>query len=645
MSNIIKYILGALVLIFNSSVTFQTFANNAGRNQFREDTSLITRLSESLSEKAIFIVNSPIRDLKEFKIFAGQMARLKSFGRIDMYINYTAEKADFEMPEGGSPWHEYAAYDRGLSKFFPDEKIVPFIPEELVKKNRQLLLSKVKIIRDLGLSAGYRCNEPHFLPEAFFDVYPHLRGPRVDHPRRSSQKEFAPCLHQKETQEMYRNMTNELFKYIPEIQTIYISMNDAGSGFCWADWLYSGPNGPSDCKNLKMSDRVLNLVNVFNEGAIQTGHDVNFLMRGMFTNNEVEDILNHLPDHSYIQGVSEGNFPAIKNIGSMAGSAYPVKGIINPLGILKTLNKNSQNIPQWYSLSFGGAYDRGTELPETIEKVIDIIEGSLKNPAESGLVPTLESLQKLCIKWGGEKSADQLFNAFVMLDEALKYKQATMRGLSTLYWGVSTRHITRPLVFAPQRLTTEEESYFLPYIFNVSFDEARTDFMDIHGGNGVILPGGTVDHFIKKLQTVSETLENIPGAPEKEFLQNMAVSLRIYSSVVRSCGNFYQAQVIRNRNIDKLGESVHRPDKIPTWTGDQDLLDFNVIMRDELDNTQNLIDLLENGGMDLINHAKDPSSEDTFLLGPDLIKQLKQKRKIMLAHWLDIEDYLTSPYK
>jgi hypothetical protein len=368
-------------------------------------------------------------------------------------------------------------------------------------------------------------------------------------------------------------------------------------------------------------------------------------MRGMFTDNEVDDIINHLPEHCYVQGVGKGNFPAIKSIGSMAGSAYPVKGIINPLGILKTLNKNNQNIPQWYSLSFGGAYDRGTELPITVEKVIDIIEGSLKNPVESGLVPTLESLHKLCIEWGGEKSADQLFNAFVVLDEAQKYKQATMRGLSTLYWGVSTRHITRPLIFAPQRLTPEEESYFLPYIFNVSSDEARTDFMDIHGGNGVILSGGAVDHFIRKLLTVSETLENITGAPEQEFLQNMAVSLRIYSSVVRSCGNFYQAQVIRNRNNEKLNEPVHRPDKIPTWTGDQDLLDFNEIMRDELDNTQNLIDLLENGGMDLINHAKDPSSEDTFLLGPNLIKQLKQKRKIMLDHWLDIEDYLTSPYK
>ena len=68
-------------------------------------------------------------------------------------------------------------------------------------------------------------------------------------------------------------------------------------------------------------------------------------------------------------------------------------------------------------------------------------------------------------------------------------------------------------------------------------------------------------------------------------------------------------------------------------------------MRDELDNTQDLIDLLEDGGMAFICHADDPKYEDTFLLSPDLIEQLKKKRKIMLDHWTDIEDYMTMPFK
>jgi hypothetical protein len=437
-------------------------------------------------------------------------------------------------------------------------------------------------------------------------------------------------------------MVNTLFENVPEVNTVYFSINDAGSGICWAEWLYSGPNGPSDCKHLNMSDRILNLVNVFKNGAGQTGHDIDIYINGMFTDEERDEIVLHLPDNCFLYGK---NLPPVKNIGSMAGSDYPVQGIINPLGILRTLNRNSENMPQRYNLGFGGAYGHGTERLETVEKVIDIIEYNLGNPAEEGLIPTLQSLQKLCVKWAGEESADHLFNAFVALDEAFRYKRATMGRLSTLYWGVSTRQITRPLVIAPQRLTAGEEEYFLPHIFNVSVDEARMDYMDIHGGGHTAVPMGTVDKFLPGLRRVYTSMEKITNAPEQEFLDNMAMALRIYSSIVRSCGNFNDAQIIRNRNQEVLTGPVHRPDKIPTWTGDQDLLDFNQIMRDELDNTNELIALLEHGGMDLINHAEDQKLEDTFLLGPDLIDNLKQKRKIMLDHWLDIEDYMTSPFK
>ena len=91
---------------------------------------------------------------------------------------------------------------------------------------------------------------------------------------------------------------------------------------------------------------------------------------------------------------------------------------------------------------------------------------------------------------------------------------------------------------------------------------------------------------------------------------------------------------------------IHLPGKEPTFTGDPDFIRFNEIARDELDNTQELIDVLEKGGMDLLIYAKDPKYEETWgFTGPDLVKQLKKKRTIMLDHWRDIEDYLTSPFK
>jgi hypothetical protein len=218
-------------------------------------------------------------------------------------------------------------------------------------------------------------------------------------------------------------------------------------------------------------------------------------------------------------------------------------------------------------------------------------------------------------------------------------------GASGIYWGVTNRHITRPLVVAPDRLSAEDEAYFMPHVFNPSEKEARMDYTDIHGAHRTIT-SGAVNRYVVMINRVISSLDKASvNAPEKVFLQNMVKSLKIHSSIFRSIGNFAEAQAIRDKNAEKLAAAPHRPDKTPTWEGDPDLQAFNTLMRDELDNAQELIDVLEDGGMAFISHADQPKYEDTFLLGPDLVDQLKMKRKIMLKHWVDIEGYMATPFK
>ena len=590
--------------------------------------------------KNIFVVFNTGEEMQYFMPFAQQMARLKPFGRVDVTINSPALKGDFECPEGSCDWHEYAAYNRSVEAFFPDKKLLPFIPEDYISKNRQLLLSKVAVLKELGLSAAFSSNEPRYLPEKFFEKYPHLRGPRVDHPRRSVQKEFAPCFHQSETVEMYRNMVGQLYKDAPEIRTLYFSMNDAGSGTCWEDWLYSGPNGPSVCKNVNKSEAIVTMLNVYKQEAIKAGHDVDIYFKGMFTDEEMDDLVRKLPDNCYLAG---RNYPPVKNISGMMGETYPVRGIINPLEIIRTLSRKVDGQGR-YVFDFWSSYSRAQDRIETITKIVDIVEENLKNPYGEGDINVLNALKRLCDKWAGQEYSDQLLKAFMEMDRSLNANRTALRGLSTLYWGVSTRQITRPLVIVPKMLTSAEEKYFLPYVFNVSIDEARNDYMDIHGGNRE-LPVNATENLVNGLYRVSASIEKIKNAPEQKFLDDMAKALRLFACVVRSCGNFNDAQIIRNRNKELLEGPVHRPSKMPTWNGDQDLLDFNSIMRDELDNVQTMINILESGGMELISTSKQPFPEDTFILGPDLIDQLKMKRKIMLAHWTDIEGYLSTPFK
>ncbi len=591
-------------------------------------------------ENSVFVVSDAITNTDDFAAYAKLLSRLKSYGRVDVSINSPALDATFDI---GGPWHEYASYNLAVSAFYPDEKIAPFFPAEYIKANRQLLEGKLKILRKYGLSASFGSNEPRYLPEAFYTKYPELRGPRVDHPRRSNQMAFAPCFHEQGTLDMYKNMVGELFRNAPEINTVSFSMNDAGSGFCWNDWLYTGPNGPSSCHNKDKNIAIINLLNIYKDEAKEvTGHDIDIYLGGMFTDEELDHLVSALPDRCFLRS---RNVPESIRLSSMIWEAYPVKGLINPVRIVNSLGMKDPSQPQHFSMGFSGSYHRGTENLETIEKVVNIVTDFLDHPPSGeSAIDNLNSLRTLCVKWGGEDNADRLMKAFIDFDDALSAGRIAAPGLSTLYWGVSNRQITRPLVFATDRLSPEEETYFLPYVFNISDEEARDDYMDIHGASREI-PAGSAASFARRLSRVAASIEKINGAPEQEYLNHFAMSVRLLSSIIRSCGNFNDAQMIRNRHREALEGTVHRPNKIPTWSGDQDLLDFNALMRDELDNTQELIDLLGKGGMDLVCHASPPFPEDTFLLGADLIDQLKLKRNVMLRHWTDIEGYLTTPFK
>lgn len=634
--NILKFKNLLVILIILSSF----YAGKALESQVKtkEPASAFSEKSEK-----IFVIHAPISDLDEFRELTRQAARLKPYGRVEVNVSNLADKGFHKIPEGRNYWYEYASKNPTPYKFFPASKIAPFIPTDFVKKNRELILAKAKILREFGLGGAFWSYEPNFLPEEFFEEYPEMMGPRVDHPRRGNYPAFAPCISVKETQEMFSNMVAELIKNIPEIHTFFFKTNDAGSGICWSDWQYVGPNGPSHCKNHSMGERVATLMNSFKTGAEIAGEDISIYLTGsMFSDEEKKDIYQHLPEGCYFQS---HNSDEVKGINSMIVGNYPVRGLFNPLEIIANINSIKSESTNTVFISFRASYDRGYEHLKTIEKFMSLLIYNLENSTDGEFMVQEKQLFQLCEEWGGKNNADLLYDAFMALEEANKYKSVALRGASGMYWGVTARHITRPLVVAPQLLSAEEESYFLPHVFNPSEEEARMDYTDIHGAHRT-LTSGAANTYVGKLNKAIGMLEKVSNdAPEKDFIENMVQALKIHSSIFRCIGNFAEAQAIRDRNAEKLAVAPHRPDKIPTWEGDPDLQAFMTVMRDELDNALELIHVLENGGMEFISHADDPKYEDTFLLGPDLIEQLKTKRKIMLNHWTDIEGYMATPFK
>lgn len=615
------------------------------KNGFAQQAAAGSPGNKVWNEGKVFIINSPLTDLDEFKKLVSYAKTLKPYGKVKVVVSPLADKSFHEIPADGSSWHEYASSNPTPFKFFPDKKLAPFVPAEFVKKNRQLLLEKAKILKENGMEAAFLGYEPNFLPAAFFDAYPEMLGPRVDHPRRSKQKAFAPCISVPATQEMYANMIAEMLKQAPGITAFGFKTNDAGAGICWGDWLYTGANGPSHCKSLTMGERVKLLMEAFQKGAAKAGRPLSiYLDEGASNFSEAErtDIEGKLPANCYFISNEQHR---VENVGGTLSQMYPVTGIISPVTLLRRMNGLQESNNSTVFIGLRAAYDRGAERMDMTEFLINTLAAKLKSQPVSGSFASLQELNTYCEEWVGKKSATQLYEALVALDEAMSYKSSTFSRVHSLYWGVTMRLINRPLVIAPQRLTPEEEKYFLPYVFNTSTEEARMDYMDLHGGRSTIT-AGVVENYVRRISRVAGQLEKLEAnTPAGLLFKRMALSLRIHASIMRSCGNFAAVQIIRDRNKEVLSLPVTRPGKESSWSGHPDFIPFNNIMRDELDNAGELIGYLENGGLQLLEYTSDQAYEDHFNLGPDLLKQLKQKRKVMLDHWQDVELYLASPLK
>ena len=615
--------------------------------------SLVVLLSASLgpgplkAADKVFVFGNASHDPASFELYTNLAARLKSYGQVQVLVSETADKNWQEIPPGDSPWHEYACYIPGPWVYFPHPKIAPFIDAQFVQANRKLLSQKVATLQRLGLSALFESNHAHFLPEAFFQKYPELRGPRVDHPRRSRLEAFSLCLDLPETREMVEWMTTEIKRNIPMLQAIDEGVNDAGQGLCWAEALYSGPNGPAYCRNLNAGQRIRNISEAVHEGAVKGGGDVSIYWNNVnLWRNELEVVRPLLPANTYLQRYD----PAFLDVDTRTWDNYPFRGVLDPLAIISRMERYNSPATRFLVTGCGEPYSRAEETPEAVAKLLDIIEDCIKEPT-TDLSQRLDKLKKFAALWGGEKNAEKVFEALYDMHEAFQLKSAVAGGYaqySNLYCGVSMRHLTRPLVIKPESLTKDEEAYFLPYVFNPRESEARMDYIDFHGGR----MSGTLtwdDSGLRRMLSMANragrALQHLEGAPEAEFLGKMGLSLRMWASEVRSIHNFYHAQLLRDKYKEILAGPKRIPSKDESWDGDPGNLDWNAIQRDEFDNTNELIAMLEAGGLELTARAKDPRYEDTFLLGPDLAGQLKKKAAIMREHWLDVQDYLAPPMK
>ncbi len=134
------------------------------------------------------------------------------------------------------------------------------------------------------------------------------------------------------------------------------------------------------------------------------------------------------------------------------------------------------------------------------------------------------------------------------------------------------------------------------------------------------------------LQSAIDDLAKIARSPDDQWalLQDR---LRVLICFYRNSINTIQYQDILDRS-----DYTHPPveGNIYPMDGDQKLREIQIVTRRDIDNTNELIRLLESRKVPMIFMAPTKQEEDIFTLGPDLIDQLKKKVAITLKHQLEV---------
>ena len=187
-------------------------------------------------------------DPKEYWLKVERHAEaLRRGGATHVRIN-DAPLAIHEVMEPENSYMRFTTYGHALDKYVASTLNEGIYHPTILELNRQALLWQAKLARQFGFRCWIRCTEMTLMPESFFQRHPALRGPRVDNPTASTSPRFALCPMVPEVQEHYRQMMVKLMQLCPEVDELHIFSCDSGGGFCYADHLYSGPNGPVDCR-------------------------------------------------------------------------------------------------------------------------------------------------------------------------------------------------------------------------------------------------------------------------------------------------------------------------------------------------------------------------------------------------------------
>ncbi len=575
------------------------------------------------------IVDCPTNDIAEFEQLAAMAA---DFGATHVMISHLPKSRWQWELDRYDPYSNWGMLNPALFKIIVPDAFKGLLPQDYADKNLALLQQRVNILQKYNLKAAMNMCEPAWLPERVWQKYPEWRGPRCEHPRRARNKYYSPCVDRKEILDIYRNTMAQLCESVP-VEYINMLTNDSGGGFCWSASLYPGPNGPTHCKHRPYGDRVTGFLSALQQGAADQGVDLEISVHygsGQIERAEVLSVVSALKEGQAINGQTATGQIDAESVGYSfyRSMVNPVIGIPQPIRFMRGLDQAFQN---------ENADIRINLTSMQLKEHFYLLERFENHHGYTGRAQLLFQTASDMV---GDEQAEKLIQVWEHICRATDRLNTLVGDPIPLVGLVNQRWLNRPFVPFPMQLSETEKSYYRPFQFQANSEEDAADLMNlqgfeiINGYSGSLLGKIAFEQAVSAVSAAISTLEEIKISDQtkKAGFDLLNKRLRVLRCCYRTSLNAIAYQDILDRTDY---ENPPQEENIYPVEGSQKLRELQNITRAEVDNMVDLISLIEDNPGLYFELAPTAAEEDIFIYGPDIVKQLKTKIRIMLDHELD----------
>lgn len=512
-----------------------------------------------------------------------------------------------------------------------------YIPAAYPARNLEMFSKRAEILKEYGLKAMFVGMEPAWLPNEVYRDHPSWRGPRCDQPRRARNEYYAPCTDNPEVQALYKESMKKLCSVIP-VEYFEFLTNDSGGGVCWAGLLYPGANGPTSCRHTSMGDKVTNFLTVLQDAAASVGVKAEVGYRKQFTAEEMSSIVPKLKEGQFCQGKYKDSSFSTKLIGlpDWQDCSYSINGLYPIVGVAEQMADacNDPNCNINYLI-------KDMNQKEVMQLIIDN-----SKTIENSTMGKYKALYKTAVSIIGEKYADKLVDMW-------EYTQKVYDRMG--FWNVGghvselgtvhQRWLTRPLVAFESELSDEEKSYYRPFLFQAGTEEDAQNLVNMQatiwlGGESARINFRNCSRLaildIKSaVDIIDELLTKDDIGDYKEDLKEHKLRLRLLAYTFRNQKNVITFQSIMDRT-DKTEVATDKTIVIDEQ-GDKRFYKVMAILREEIDNTYEIIKILDEAKTNILNCTPTEEQETIMRFGPDIKNDLLKKVDIMERHKLEFE--------